>query len=78
MEESTIASSNGNAMENGGEMLKAGVTQSDAKGKDREPRVAMEVTHLLRPARAAELGEGLPRKRICASDHLAMGCEVVW
>lgn len=36
------------------------------------------VTHLLRPARSEELREGLPRKGIGASDHLAMGCEVAW
>ncbi|ODO05986.1 hypothetical protein I350_05047 [Cryptococcus amylolentus CBS 6273] len=33
---------------------------------------------VLLPPRAEELGEGLPRKGICASDHVAVGCEVVW
>ncbi|KAK8866182.1 hypothetical protein IAR55_001333 [Kwoniella newhampshirensis] len=36
------------------------------------------VTGLLAPPRTEQLGEGLPRKGICASDHLAMGCEISW
>ncbi|WVR06125.1 hypothetical protein IAU60_003155 [Kwoniella sp. DSM 27419] len=36
------------------------------------------ITSLLRTPTAEQLGEGLPRKGICASDHLAVGCEVAW
>ena len=36
------------------------------------------VTKLLRPARSEELGAGLPRLGIGASDHLAVGCEIAW
>lgn len=38
----------------------------------------LDVTALLRPAKGEELGDGLPRKGITASDHLAVGCEVSW
>jgi RNA exonuclease NGL2 len=34
------------------------------------------ISGLLRPARREELGEGLPRLGISASDHLAVGCEI--
>jgi RNA exonuclease NGL2 len=34
----------------------------------------VNVVEYLRRPRTDELGEGLPRKGICASDHLAMGC----
>ncbi|WWD17612.1 hypothetical protein CI109_102053 [Kwoniella shandongensis] len=37
-----------------------------------------EVTGLLAPPRIEQLGKGLPRKGICASDHLAVGCEISW
>ncbi|WRT64419.1 uncharacterized protein IL334_001351 [Kwoniella shivajii] len=37
-----------------------------------------EITALYTPPKIEELGEGLPRKGICASDHLAMGCEISW
>jgi RNA exonuclease NGL2 len=38
----------------------------------------VEVVEHLRPAEISALGEGLPRKGICASDHLAMGCGIIW
>ncbi|ORX37437.1 Endonuclease/exonuclease/phosphatase [Kockovaella imperatae] len=41
-----------------------------------DDRVAF--TALLRPAQSGDLSEGLPRKGICASDHLAVGCELAW
>ena len=44
---------------------------------DAGPDLVM-VKHVLKPARDYELGEGLPRKGIGASDDLAMGCEVAW
>ena len=42
------------------------------------PRDNLTVTALLQPAQASELTEGLPRKGVCASDHLAVGCEIAW
>ncbi|KAL7419277.1 RNA exonuclease ngl2 [Cryptotrichosporon argae] len=36
-----------------------------------------KVVGLLQPAKSEDLGEGLPRKGVCASDHLAIGCELV-
>ncbi|WVQ97282.1 hypothetical protein IAU59_004393 [Kwoniella sp. CBS 9459] len=36
------------------------------------------VTAILSPPKIIDLGEGLPRKGICASDHLAVGCEISW
>ncbi|KAK1925416.1 Endonuclease/exonuclease/phosphatase [Papiliotrema laurentii] len=42
------------------------------------PSPAVQVTQVLRPGTAEELGEGLPRKGISASDHLAVGCEITW
>jgi RNA exonuclease NGL2 len=38
----------------------------------------VHVRQVLRPARKVELGKGLPIKGKSASDHLAVGCEVVW
>jgi RNA exonuclease NGL2 len=38
----------------------------------------VEVVECLEPPRTEALGEGLPRKGICASDHLAVGCGLVW
>ncbi|EIW72340.1 hypothetical protein TREMEDRAFT_41666 [Tremella mesenterica DSM 1558] len=38
----------------------------------------VEVTQLLQPATGEQLGEGLPRKGITASDHIAIGCELEW
>ncbi|WVQ76964.1 hypothetical protein IAR50_006643 [Cryptococcus sp. DSM 104548] len=35
-------------------------------------------SQVLLPPKAEQLGEGLPRKGICASDHVAVGCQVVW
>ncbi|GFZ46087.1 hypothetical protein JCM24511_04333 [Saitozyma sp. JCM 24511] len=40
--------------------------------------VRVAVVGLLRPPRKDELGQGLPRKGISASDHLAVGCELAW
>ncbi|WVQ82539.1 hypothetical protein IAT38_004668 [Cryptococcus sp. DSM 104549] len=37
-----------------------------------------EITGVLMPPKIEELGVGLPRKGICASDHLAVGCEITW
>ncbi|WVF70931.1 hypothetical protein IAT40_005726 [Kwoniella sp. CBS 6097] len=37
-----------------------------------------EITGVLSPPKIDELGEGLPRKGLCASDHLAFGCEITW
>ncbi|WWC66121.1 uncharacterized protein I206_100021 [Kwoniella pini CBS 10737] len=37
-----------------------------------------EITAVYAPPNIEDLGVGLPRKGICASDHLAMGCEVKW
>ncbi|WWC86536.1 uncharacterized protein L201_001413 [Kwoniella dendrophila CBS 6074] len=37
-----------------------------------------EITSVYSPPKIEELGEGLPRKGICASDHLAVGCELTW
>ena len=42
------------------------------------PGMEVDVTSVMRPARTEELGKGLPRKGIGASDHLAVGCEVAW
>ena len=44
------------------------------------PPVGVEVgvTQLLRPSAVDELGEGLPRRGISASDHIAVGCEIAW
>ncbi|WWC58882.1 uncharacterized protein I303_101427 [Kwoniella dejecticola CBS 10117] len=37
-----------------------------------------EIISVYAPPKIEELGEGLPRKGICASDHLAIGCELAW
>ncbi|OCF45310.1 hypothetical protein I317_00833 [Kwoniella heveanensis CBS 569] len=37
-----------------------------------------QITSILAPPKIDQLGEGLPRKGICASDHLAVGCEITW
>lgn len=42
------------------------------------PAPGVQVTKLLKPGTAEELGEGLPRKGISASDHCAVGCEITW
>ncbi|WVQ61892.1 uncharacterized protein L199_000025 [Kwoniella botswanensis] len=34
------------------------------------------ITSIYAPPKIGQLGEGLPRKGICASDHLAVGCEI--
>lgn len=41
-------------------------------------KTRLEFTQLLVPPKKEELGEGLPRKGISASDHIAVACEVVW
>lgn len=41
-------------------------------------KARVEFTQLLLPPKAEQLGEGLPRKGISASDHLAVACEIVW
>ncbi|KAK4684307.1 RNA exonuclease NGL2, partial [Tremellales sp. Uapishka_1] len=38
----------------------------------------VEVTRVLSVPKGDELGEGLPRKGISASDHLLVGCEIAW
>ncbi|ADV25600.1 Hypothetical Protein CGB_M3420C [Cryptococcus gattii WM276] len=38
----------------------------------------VEIRKVMLPPKASDLGEGLPRKGICASDHVAVGCEVKW
>lgn len=40
------------------------------------PAPEVQVRALLRPARADELFEGLPKKGVCSSDHLAVGAEL--
>jgi len=42
------------------------------------PAPNVQITQVLRPGTAEELGDGLPRKGICASDHIAVGCEISW
>ncbi|WVW82629.1 hypothetical protein I302_104640 [Kwoniella bestiolae CBS 10118] len=37
-----------------------------------------KITSIYAPPKIEQLGEGLPRKGICASDHLAVGCEIAW
>ncbi|BEI93890.1 uncharacterized protein CcaverHIS019_0603490 [Cutaneotrichosporon cavernicola] len=42
------------------------------------PRKGVEFTQVLEPPKVADLGEGLPRKGISASDHLPVACEISW
>ncbi|KLT45013.1 Endonuclease/exonuclease/phosphatase [Cutaneotrichosporon oleaginosum] len=42
------------------------------------PGKEVTFTQLLEPPKVAELGEGLPRKNISASDHLPVACEIAW
>ncbi|AAW46917.1 hypothetical protein CNBM2200 [Cryptococcus deneoformans B-3501A] len=37
-----------------------------------------EIRKVMLPPKVSDLGEGLPRKGICASDHVAVGCEIEW
>lgn len=53
----------------------------ESRNIDTRPASSMpdvSVIEHLRQARISELGNGLPRKGICASDHLAVGCGIVW
>ncbi|OWZ76922.1 RNA exonuclease NGL2 [Cryptococcus neoformans Bt85] len=42
------------------------------------PTSGVEIRKVMLPPKASDLGEGLPRKGICASDHVAVGCEIEW
>jgi RNA exonuclease NGL2 len=42
------------------------------------PGKEVTFTQLLEPPKVADLGEGLPRKGISASDHLPVACEIAW
>jgi len=35
-----------------------------------------EVRSLIRPHRAEDFGAGLPRRGVCASDHVSLGCSL--
>ena len=38
----------------------------------------LEVEGILEPALPEQLGDGLPRKGVCGSDHLALRAHVKW
>lgn len=42
------------------------------------PGKDVEFTQLLEPPKVGDLGDGLPRKGISASDHLPVACEIAW
>lgn len=39
---------------------------------------ALEFTRVLAPPATEQLGDGLPRKGVSASDHLPFGAEIAW
>ncbi|WVN89186.1 uncharacterized protein L203_104402 [Cryptococcus depauperatus CBS 7841] len=43
-------------------------------------QVEVDITKVICPPHPDQLGKGLPRKEVCASDHVAVGCEldIMW